>query len=97
MGQPRAARRLTVGVAFAYCLTLLGASLAIHESSTAPSSRGLGHGPFKAATRVRIPSGSLASRASIQCSERRPVIPGDVRLPTGDPPTPFQSFAQRLM
>src|SRR5581483_10964848 len=25
----------------------------------APSSRGLGHGPFKAATRVRIPSGSL--------------------------------------
>ncbi len=24
----------------------------------APSSRGLGHGPFKAATRVRIPSGS---------------------------------------
>src|SRR5512133_2463793 len=25
----------------------------------APSSRGLGHGPFKAATRVRIPSGSI--------------------------------------
>src|SRR5262245_36060145 len=25
---------------------------------TAPSSSGLGHGPFKAATRVRIPSGS---------------------------------------
>src|ERR1043166_2988029 len=26
---------------------------------SAPSSRGLGHGPFKAATRVRIPSGSF--------------------------------------
>ena len=26
----------------------------------APSSRGLGHGPFKAATRVRIPSGSAS-------------------------------------
>ena len=28
------------------------------DSDLAPSSRGLGHGPFKAATRVRIPSGS---------------------------------------
>ena len=30
------------------------------------SSRGLGHGPFKAATRVRIPSGSLSSAAPVQ-------------------------------
>src|SRR5690242_2020282 len=30
-------------------------------SRPAPSSRGLGHGPFKAATRVRIPSGSVLS------------------------------------
>src|SRR5436309_8942599 len=28
---------------------------------SAPSSRGLEHGPFKAATRVRIPSGSIDS------------------------------------
>ena len=28
----------------------------------APSSRGLGHGPFKAATRVRIPLGSIGKR-----------------------------------
>jgi hypothetical protein len=30
-----------------------------NEQLVAPSSRGLGHGPFKAVTRVRIPSGSL--------------------------------------
>src|SRR5262249_4031099 len=30
------------------------------RSRAALSSRGLGHGPFKAATRVRIPSGSLS-------------------------------------
>ena len=42
----------------------------------APSSRGLGHGPFKAATRVRIPSGSLAFFASHSMQRRAPEFRG---------------------
>ena len=49
----------------------------------APSSRGLGHGPFKAATRVRIPSGSLARHANKRVARNRPVNPGDFRFSLG--------------
>src|SRR5262249_53135007 len=37
----------------------------------APSSSGLGHSPFKAATRVRIPSGSNTNRSSAPTSAYR--------------------------
>src|SRR5687767_11951468 len=36
----------------------------LETRASAPSSRGLGHGPFKAATRVRIPSGSSGQKYS---------------------------------
>ena len=42
--------------------------------SMAPSSRGLGHGPFKAATRVRIPSGSSLLKSTHWHEKAR--IPG---------------------
>ena len=52
----------TDSIAFHRSSVLLDAGrLRLHDAEPflAPSSRGLGHGPFTAATRVRIPSGSL--------------------------------------
>src|SRR5947209_12890778 len=51
--------------------SLLGSRVRTESLSMAPSSRGLGHGPFKAATRVRIPSGSCSYRAGVSSEEAR--------------------------
>ena len=51
--------------------------LSCTHQGMAPSSRGLGHGPFKAATRVRIPSGSIPDLLNIcHGSASHPSHPG---------------------
>ena len=61
----------------------------------APSSSGLGHGPFKAATRVRVPLGSpvkrpanaglFTGRAGERGKQKAETAPG-ASLPTANPP-----------
>src|SRR5262245_51584078 len=62
----------------------------------APSSSGLGHGPFKAATRVRIPSGSSDRPARHRCTSQVLALSGNQPFPDhllAEPCEPVPLFA----
>lgn len=67
---------LTCRARSAYCSGSPRRPIRVERSMAAPSSRGLGHGPFKAATRVRIPSGSLPVLVSHGMRWKAPGNPG---------------------